>query len=297
MTGASPSMSANSSPPGSSPPGSSPPGPYRIGLAGLGAIGLPVARWLDSGAGSGIDGLVLAAVSANDPARAAARLADFRTPPPVLPLAALAAAADVIVEMLPPDRFLDIALPAIDAGRLFLPLTVTAFVERPDLIARARATGARIIVPTGALLGLDAVRAVAEGAVTSIVMVTRKPPRSLQSARIVRDQGLDLGSLTEPTCLYRGSVRDAAAKFPANVNVSVALALAGIGLDRTQYEVWADPALDRNTHSILVEAAAARFEMSIAGVPSPETPGTGRLTPHSVMATLRRLVAPMTIGT
>lgn len=266
--------------------------PYRVALAGLGAIGLPVARWLDAG----VEGLTLAAVSANNTEKAARNMADFQSPPPLLPLSELPQSADVVVEMLPPERFLEIALPTIDAGRIFMPLTVTAFVERPELIERARAAGARIQVPTGALLGLDAVRAAAEGDVDSVVMATRKPPKSLQSARYVQEQGLDLMSLTEPLCLYRGSVRDAAAKFPANVNVSVALALAGIGLDRTQYEVWADPALDRNTHRITVKSAAAEFDMSIAGVPSPENPGTGRLTPQSVMATLRRLAAPMTVG-
>jgi len=265
---------------------------YRVALAGLGAIGLPVAQWLDAG----VEGLSLAAVSANDAEKAARNMASFRAPPPIMPLAELPKNADVVVEMLPPDRFLEIAVPTIDAGRIFMPLTVTAFVERPDLIDRARATGARIQVPTGALLGLDAVRAAAEGEVESIVMATRKPPKSLQSARYVQEQGLDLMSLTEPLCLYRGSVRDAAAKFPANVNVSVALSLAGIGLDRTQYEVWADPSLDRNTHRITVKSAAAEFDMAIAGVPSPENPGTGKLTPQSVMASLRRLAAPMTVG-
>ena len=92
-------------------------------------------------------------------------------------------------------------------------------------------------------------------------------------------------------------MRDAAAKFPANVNVSVALALAGIGPDKTQYEIWADPAMTRNTHEISVDADSTRFDMTIAGVPTEENPATGKLTPLSVMATLERFVAPLTVGT
>ena len=128
-------------------------------------------------------------------------------------------------------------------------------------------------------------------------MKTRKPPEGLKKATFVVEQGINLDDLKEPLCLYSGSVRDAAAKFPANVNVSVALALAGIGPDKTQYEIWADPAMTRNTHEISVDADSTRFDMTIAGVPTEENPATGKLTPLSVMATLERFVAPLTVGT
>jgi aspartate dehydrogenase len=267
--------------------------PLRVGVAGLGAVGMPVARALDAG----IEGLVLAGVSASDTARAKARTADFRTPPPVLGLDDLVEASDVLVEGLPPARFLDLARPTVEAGKILSPLTVTALLVNMDLVDRARETGARIIVPTGAILGLDAVRAAAEGTVHEVVMVTRKPPAGLRTAPFVKEQGIDLDTLTGPMKLYEGSVRDAAQKFPANVNVSVALALAGIGPDETRYEIWADPGLDRNTHTIRVESAETRFEMTIAGVPSVENPATGKLTPLSAIATLKGLVSPLRVGT
>ena len=153
-------------------------------------------------------------------------------------------------------------------------------------------------MPTGALCGLDAVKAAAEGGnVKSIVMQTRKPPKSLQNAPLVKDQGLDLSELHEPLRLYSGSVRDAAAKFPANVNVAVALALAGIGPDRTQYELWADPAVERNTHSYEVVSAESNFQVQVAGVPTATNPATGALTPLSAIATLRGLVSTVQVGT
>jgi aspartate dehydrogenase len=92
-------------------------------------------------------------------------------------------------------------------------------------------------------------------------------------------------------------VRQAAGMFPANVNIAVALGLAGIGVDRTQYEVWADPTVERNTHSVKVESDSTRFEMTIENVPSEENPGTGKNTALSVIACLRRLVEPLTVGT
>ncbi len=84
--------------------------------------------------------------------------------------------------------------------------------------------------------------------------------------------------------------------FPANVNVAAALALAGVGAVRTRVRIWVDPTITRNTHTIHVEAAAARFTMTIENVPSLENPRTGQLTPLSVLACLRGLVSPLKVG-
>ena len=96
--------------------------------------------------------------------------------------------------------------------------------------------------------------------------------------------------------VFKGSARDAAAAFPANVNVVAALSLAGIGPDRTMVEVWADPAVTRNCHHIKVDADSACFSMSIENIPS-ENLRTGRITALSVIAALRKLTAPLRIGT
>ena len=177
-------------------------------------------------------------------------------------------------------------------------MSVTQVLRHTHLQDLAASSRGRIIIPTGALCGLDAVRAAAEGGnVESVVMQTRKPPASLQNAPFVREQGLDLSSLTEPMRLYAGSVRDAAERFPANVNVAVALAHAGIGPDRTQYELWADNTDERNTHTFEVKSAESDFSVRVAGVPTASNPATGALTPLSAIATLRGLVSTMRVGT
>jgi aspartate dehydrogenase len=262
-----------------------------VAIGGLGAIGLPLARALDAG----VDGLTLIAVAARDPAKAEAGLARFRTRPPVVALDALAR-ADIVVEAAPAAVFEQIALAAIEAGRIFVPASVGALLPRMHLLARAKATGARVVVPTGALLGLDAVRAAAEGPVESITMVTRKPPAGLAGAPYLEQNGIDLRDLTAPLLVFQGNAFDAAAGFPANVNVAAALALAGIGPARTRVEIWADPGVTRNTHTIQVEAAAARFSMTIENVPSEANPRTGKLTPLSLLACLRGLVSTLKVG-
>jgi aspartate dehydrogenase len=177
-----------------------------------------------------------------------------------------------------------------------LPLSCGALLGRDALIERASETGARIIVPTGALLGLDAVRAAAQGPVTSITLSTPKPPGGLAGAPHIERKRIDLTAIKAPTLVFAGSAREAAAGFPANINVGAALSLAGIGADRTRVEIWADPTVTRNTHTVFVEADAARFTMTIENVPS-ENPRTGKLTPLSVLATLRGLVEPLRVGT
>ena len=97
--------------------------------------------------------------------------------------------------------------------------------------------------------------------------------------------------------VFEGSARDAVRGFPANVNVAVALSLAGIGPDRTSIEIWADPDVERNTHTITVDSDATRFTMTIEGIPSEANPATGMLTPLSVIATLRGLVSTVKVGT
>ena len=264
-----------------------------VTLAGLGAIGMAVARRLDVG----IDGLRLAAVSAGDLERARRRVADFSAPPLVTDSAALADHADVVVECAPAAAFRAIAEPALRAGKTFIPVSVGALLAHPDLIDLAAANGARIIVPTGALIGLDAVRAAAEGEITSVRMVTTKPPQSLIGAPHLVDNGIDIENLDGALKVFEGSARDGARGFPANVNVAAALSLAGIGPDRTRLEVWADPNIERNTHRIEIEADSARFAMTIENIPSEDNPRTGRITALSVITTLRRLTSPLVVGT
>jgi len=264
-----------------------------VGIAGLGAIGSTVAK----GLAAGIPGLSLAALAVRDRAKAERWLAAQEITTAIVPLGALAGRCDIVIECLPPARFAEIAEPAIEAGKIFVPLSVGALLAHPALIDRARATGARILVPTGALIGLDAVRAAAEGVIRSVRMVTRKPPRGLEGAPYLVANNISLAGLTAPLKVFDGSARDGAKGFPANVNVAAALSLAGIGPDRTRLEIWADPGVERNLHSIEVDAESARFSMSIENVPSGENPRTGKMTGLSVIALLRRLTAPLVVGT
>lgn len=265
----------------------------RVAIGGFGAIGKVVARRLDQG----IEGLRLTAIAARNIPRAEAAMTDFARKVPVIPLGRLWEEADIVVECAPAAALREIAEPALAHGRTLLVLSCGALLDNFDLADLARRHGGRILVPTGALVELDAVVAAAEGGISRVNMITRKPPRGLLGAPYLDEHGIDIAGLAEPKLVFGGTARAAARGFPANVNVAAALALAGIGPDRTSVEIWADPGVTRNIHRIEVEAEAARFSMQIENVPSEENPRTGRLTALSVIAALKKLVSPLAVGT
>lgn len=209
----------------------------------------------------------------------------------------LASNADVIVDCAPSSAFAMLARTAVSSGRIFVTVNAGALLQHLDLVEKAKATGARILVPAGALIGLDAVRAAAEGRIERVTMVTRKPPAGLKGAPYLVEHAIDLDGLSKPLKVFEGSAGEGAKGFPANVNVAAALSLAGIGPDRTRLEIWADPGITRNQHAIEVEADSARFRMSIENVPSEENPRTGKITALSVIACLRGLRTPLRVGT
>jgi aspartate dehydrogenase len=264
----------------------------RIAIAGLGTIGRTLARRL----ADGIPGLILACAAARDEKKARAWLDEQLIDVPIVALDQFPAHADLAVECAPAAVLEQICRPMLGAGKQVMVLSCGALLPRPELVEMAKQTGGRIIVPTGGLLGLDAVAAAAEGTIHSVRMTTRKPPNGLAGAPHLVKNAISLEGLNEAKLVFSGTARDAAAGFPANVNVVAALALAGIGPDRTMIDIWADPAVTRNCHVIEVEADSARFTLAIENVPS-ENPKTGKIVALSIIATLRKLAAPLRVGT
>jgi len=263
-----------------------------VAVAGLGAIGYQVARQLDRG----IPGCELVSVAASDRLKAEIRLQDFSRPVAIRALDELPATADVVVECLPAGAFRSVALPTLRERRTLLAISSAALLEADDVLALARNGNGRIVVASGALMGLDALAAMAEGDIRSARLITRKSPAGLQGAPYLVQNKIDLEGLKEPRLIFRGSARKAAQAFPANVNVGATLSLATIGPDRTEVEIWAVPGLSRNTHAIEVVSDSATLSASIENLPSVENPRSSRITALSVIATLRRLTTPIRFG-
>lgn len=176
---------------------------------------------------------------------------------------------------------------ALKLGKRVMLLTIGALADdalREDLIGLARAKGGKIYIPSGAVMGVDGVKAAAEADLKSVTLVTTKPPAGL-------DKKTDRWTL-----LFSGPAREAVQKFPKNVNVAATLSLAGLGFDATHVQVAIDPLATRNSHKVIIEGSFGRARIEVENLPSPMNPATSYLASLSAIAMLRRIVSPIEIG-
>ncbi len=161
------------------------------------------------------------------------------------------------------------------------------------LKAAAREGGSRILLPAGAIGGIDAIAAMRLGGLSAVRYRSRKPPAAWRGSPA--EKVADLDKLTSRTVLYRGTAGEAALLYPQNANVAAAVALAGLGFDTTEVELVADPDAPGNVHEIEAEGAAGRFAIQLQGRPSRSNPKTSALAALSVARALINLDAAIVI--
>jgi aspartate dehydrogenase len=256
----------------------------KIGIVGMGVIGRRVADAVTRG----IPGTTLVGVSVRQPATAAGH--------PVLPLDELIERADLIVEAATQAALREFGPAVLSAGKHLMVLSVGALVGvLDDWAALAEKHGGRILVPSGAIAGLDGVKGAREGAITAVTMETRKPPRGLAGAPYIEQHRIDLDRITAETLIFEGPATEAVRGFPANVNVVAALSLAGVGPERTRIKIYAVPGQARNQHRITVDGEFGTLRIEVENVPS-ENPRTGRLSYLSAIAMLREMGTAVRVG-
>jgi aspartate dehydrogenase len=242
-------------------------------------------------------GVELVAVATRSEAGARSFLQGLRRPPALLQLADLVGCCDLVIEAATQEALETIAPCALRRGKDLMVLSVGALLEHGEWMDLARRSGSRIYVPSGAIVGLDGVKGAAQGQLTGITMTTRKPPQGLVGAPYVVAHGIDLEGLTEETTIFEGSAREACRGFPANVNISAALSLAGIGPDRTRIRIIAVPGGTHNVHDIEVRGEFGYFTIHLENVPSETNPRTGKLSYLSALAMLKELSSATKVGT
>ena len=263
-----------------------------IGIVGCGAIG----RALLQAADSGRMNVSVAGVTSRTEDTARSFLATLGSPPPYLGRGELIACSDLVVETAGGHVFPDLALEVFDAGKDLMVISTGALLEHPEIIRKSRSSGCRLLAPSGAIAGLDGIKSACAGRVDRVTMVSRKPPEALEGAPYLAERGISLKGLDCETELFYGSAREACRGFPANLNVSAAVSLAGIGPDLTQLRVMAVPGLRRNCHDIEVEGEFGFLSIHIENIPS-ENPRTGKLTALSIIRSVCDAADPVRIGT
>jgi aspartate dehydrogenase len=270
----------------------------RIALLGAGTIARLILQHLRRGDLPGIEVIGIGVRSAAS--RGAALAAGHALPFVVGGRALLALRPQVVVEAASHDAVREHLVPFLDAGVGVVVLSAGALADdrlREAAEGAARRSGAQLYVPSGGIGGLDALKAACVAGVDEVGIRVAKPPKAWKGIPYVEALGIDLDGVTQACTLYKGAAREGVPHFPQNVNIAAVLSLAGIGFDRTQLEVVADPALTHNTHTIRVAGKSGRFTVVLENVPSPDNPKTAWLACYSALAALRSLAAGIRYGT
>jgi len=207
---------------------------------------------------------------------------------------------DVVVEAASHEAVREYAEPLLERRIALIVLSGGVLADdalRSRLESAATRNGAPLYVPSGGIGGLDALKAACIAGVESVRITVMKPPAAWKKIAYVESLGIDLDRLSAPATLYDGAARAGVPLFPANVNIAAVLSMAGVGFDRTQLTVVADPGLTANTHLIEVRGATGKITVKMENVPAPDNPKTAWLACYSALAALKFAASPVRYGT
>jgi aspartate dehydrogenase len=255
----------------------------KVGLVGCGNIGADLCIALQKGT---IPAEIVALTDI-DESRAKRLIGSFNLEARTCELEENAAICDFLIECAQPSAVGSVVEAAIRHQRDCLIMSVGGLMDRPELIQRARDHGVEVRVPSGAICGLDGIRAAIEAGLHHVTLTTRKPPKGLAGAPYLVEHGINVEELSEASVVFEGTAREACKAFPHNVNVAAALSLAGIGPEETRVRVVADPHVTANSHEIVVEGAFGRLRTMTENLPSPRNPKSSYLASLSAVAELR----------
>jgi aspartate dehydrogenase len=258
----------------------------KVGLLGVGAIGQILATALDAETSRA----VLVATADQDRGRAERFAAQLKARPPVVEIDELVRRSDLIIEAASQAALPDIVPRALRAQKDLMVMSVGGLLENEEWFAEAERQGCRIHVPSGAIAGLDGLRAAAMGRLSLVILTSRKPVAALKGSKYVTERRIDLDRLKEETVLFEGPPEDACRAFPTTSNVAASLRLAAGKSVEIRVRVIAAPDGTENVHEIQAVGDFGRFRIVLENVPSPSNPRTSRLAALSALATLEEIV-------
>ena len=261
----------------------------KIGLLGCGAIGTQIALAIDSGKISAI----LTHVYDIERSQADNLVSKLKQKPEIVANSHLLSSnpVDLVVEAASQDAVRKDAVSILQNKKDLMIMSAGALLDESvfEVISGAcRDFGKTVYLPSGAIAGLDALKAVKDE-LESVVLVTTKNPNSLKGAPFFDNSDIDPEKITEPTVLFDGAAKKAVSLFPKNVNVSALLSLVGLGGNNTSVRVVADPNTDKNTHQINVNGKFGNLKITVENVPDSMNPKTSRLATLSAIELLRQI--------
>jgi aspartate dehydrogenase len=206
---------------------------------------------------------------------------------------------DLVIEAASQAAAKEIIPKVVGRGVDIMIMSVGALVDddyRKNVYETARNTGARILVPSGAICGTDGLSSAAAGRIDDVELITTKNPNSLADVPYLKEKGIDLKNITKPTVIYEGSAREAVKLFPKNINVAAAVSIMGIGFDKTKVKIILDPRTTSNSHELVVYGEFGKLVSKTSNVPSPSNPSTSHLAALSAISALKRIIRNDWVG-
>lgn len=267
----------------------------KIGIVGCGAIGASLAKAVVSDFS---DKAELSSLYDIQIEKAHNLANKFNKKLVALSLEDLISKVDLVIEATKSDVAFEIAKKAISESRDIMVMSVGGLIENyKELNCQAQEKGVRVYLPSGAICGIDGLKAANCGKITKVILTTKKPPKAFLGVSYIIGKNIRLDNIKEDTVIFEGSALQAVKAFPQNINVAATLSLAGIGPEATIVRIVASPCIDRNTHEIEIEGDAGRIITCSQNVIHPDNPKTSYLAVLSAIATLKQILEPIKIGT
>lgn len=269
----------------------------RIGIVGCGAIGSSLAKAIVEDFSQRA---TLTALYDIDPEKAEklSRTLSKNKKLAVKGLAQLIHKSDLVIESASAKSSLEIAKDALSKGRSIMTMSVGGIVGHlGELFNLANKHQTKVYLPSGAICGIDGVKAANLSKIKKVILTTRKNPIAFKEIDYIKKKKIDLDRLKKDTLLFSGSAKEAVRHFPQNINVAAILSIAGIGENKTEVRIIAAPKIRRNIHEIEIESNAGRIFTRTENVLHPDNPKTSYLAVLSAQATLRQILGPIKAGT
>ncbi len=265
-----------------------------IGIIGCGAIGAALAEYLERELKSCVAKIVLCD---SDHGKTEILAGKFTDAVVAGGIAETVDTADLIIEAASARVVPDLLQQAVDKGKDILVMSIGGVLGNEGLLEKAREKGIKVMLPSGAIAGVDAVKAANIGGIESVTLTTRKAPGAVKGAPYLFEKNIDVEALTGETVVFEGNALDAIKGFPKNINVSALLSIAGIGAEKTKVRIVVSPDYTRNIHEIEVKGKAGIITARTENVPSPSNPKTSYLAALAAMAALRGYFDSVRVGT
>lgn len=268
----------------------------KIGIVGCGAIGSSLAQTIVS---DFYDKATLVSLYDIDTEKTYKLANKFNNKKLVaLSLEDLINRADLIIEATKPDSAFDIAKKAIASSKNVMVMSVGGVIQHyKELKVLAKEKRIRIFIPSGAICGIDGLKAVTFCKINKVTLTTKKPPRAFLGSPLVLKKRINLDNINEETVLFEGDAYQAVKAFPENINVAATLSIAGVGPENTKVRIIASPNITRNIHQIEIKSEAGRIVARAENIVHPDNPKTSYLAVLSAIATLKQILEPIRVGT